>query len=255
MSSQPLVLITGASAGIGAAVAKRFAAAGYQLALLARRIDKLDALTQELSGHAVSYEADVRSPYTLFKLIEKIEKDQGPIDVLVNNAGGVFGLEPAYEGKLDEWEQCIDTNIKGVLYCTRAVLPGMVKRNRGHLIQLGSIAGHYPYPGGNVYGATKAFVHQFSLNLRADLLGTQVRVTCIEPGILGGTEFSVVRFRGDQKKADQTYAHIQPLLPNDIAEVIYFCHALPAHVNVNAIEIMPVCQASGPLAIHRSPAI
>lgn len=251
MNDKPLVVITGASSGIGAAVALRFASQGFRLALIARRLDRLLCLQQQLPNQITAYEADVRSSSAVFSTIEKIEKDQGPIDLLVNNAGCGFGLEPAQEAHLDEWEQCIDTNVKGLVYSTRAVLPSMVKNNRGHIIQLGSIAGHYAYPGGNVYGATKAFVHQFSLNLRSDLLGTNVRVSCIEPGLTGGTEFSIVRFRGDEKRAEQTYANTAPLQPQDIAEVIYFCHALPPHVNINNIEIMPVCQAPGPLKIHK----
>ena len=172
--------------------------------------------------------------------------------MLINNAGCGFGLEPAYLSKIEEWEECIDVNIKGLLYCTRACLPHMVKRNRGHILNLGSVAGHYPYPGGNVYGATKAFVFQFSLNLRADLLGTRVRVSCVEPGLTAGTEFSVVRFRGDKARAESVYAHTEPLDAKDIAEAICFCLSVPDHVNINAMEIMPVMQASGPLAVYKT---
>lgn len=250
--SKPLVLITGASAGIGAATARRFAKEGYPLALTARREDRLEELKRDLKGDVNVYELDVRSSDDVLQVCQQIEKKQGPIEILVNNAGVAFGLDPAYECKIEEWDQCVDTNIKGLLYCTKAVLTGMVKRNKGHIINLGSIAGTYPYPGGNVYCGTKAFVHQFSLGLKADLIGKNVRVSCIEPGLVGGTEFSVVRFRGDEAKADKVYEHTQPLKPEDIAEVIYFCHALPAHVNINTVEIMSICQASGPTAVYRS---
>ncbi|HEY2810848.1 MAG TPA: SDR family NAD(P)-dependent oxidoreductase [Rhabdochlamydiaceae bacterium] len=245
-----LVVVTGASSGIGAATARRFGREGFPLALLARRLDRLEQLRKEISSSSFAYELDVRDENAVFETLAQIEKEQGPIAILINNAGLGFGLEPAYQCKLEEWDQCVDVNIKGLLYCTRAVLPDMVKRDKGHIVNLGSVAGHYPYPGGNVYGATKAFVHQFSLNLRADLLGTQVRVSCIEPG-LTETEFSTVRFRGDEQHAKKVYAHTHPLHPEDIAEVIYFCTALPKHVNINAVEMMPVMQASANLAVHR----
>lgn len=252
MTTKPLVLITGASAGIGASAARRFAKAGCRLALTARRLDRLEQLQRELGADATIHQLDVRLSDDVAKLFQAIEKQQGPIEVLVNNAGCGFGLEPAYQADIEEWEQCVDTNINGLLYCTRTVLPSMVKLNRGHIINLGSVAARYPYPGGNVYGATKAFVRQFSFNLKADLLGTNVRVSCIEPGLVGGTEFSTVRFRGDQERASKVYEKTQPLTPNDIAEVIFFCHSIPSHVNINTVEIMPVCQASAALAVYRS---
>jgi 3-hydroxy acid dehydrogenase/malonic semialdehyde reductase len=250
-SKKPLVAITGASMGIGAAAAHRFSKEGYRLALMARRIDKLTLLKENLPGETAIYGLDVCASDAVAALFKQIEKENGPIDILINNAGCAFGMEPAYEGKLKEWDQCVQTNIHGLLYCTHAVLPSMVARNAGHIINLGSVAGTYPYPGGNVYGATKAFVHQFSLNLRADLLGTKIRVSCIEPGLVGGTEFSTVRFRGDHKRAEQVYDKTEALNPDDIAEILYFCHRLPPHVNINAIEVMPVAQASGSLALFR----
>lgn len=243
-----LVAITGASAGIGAATARKFAEQGFRLALLARRLDHLTQIQKAYPKLISIYELDVRSSDAVAKVFSQI----GPVDVLINNAGVGYGLEPAYEGNIEEWDACIETNVNGLLYCTRAVLPSMVERDQGHIINLGSIAGRYPYPGGNVYGATKAFVRQFSLNLRADLLGKNVRVSCIEPGLVGETEFSVVRFRGDEAKAKTPYANTQPLQPKDIAEIIYFCHSLPPHININTVEVMPVMQASAPLAIHRS---
>lgn len=251
-SSKPLVVVTGASAGIGAAAARRFAKEGFRLALTARREDRLEQLRKELKGEISIHELDVRSSDEVENVFQRIEQKEGPVAILINNAGCGFGLEPAYQCKIEEWDQCIDTNIKGLLYCTRAVLPTMVKRDEGHIINLGSVAARYPYPGGNVYGGTKAFVRQFSFNLKADLLGTKVRVSCIEPGLVGGTEFSVVRFRGDEARAAKVYEHTKPLSPEDIAEVIYFCCSVPPHVNINTVEVMPVCQASGPLAVQRS---
>lgn len=173
------------------------------------------------------------------------------IDVLVNNAGLALGVEPAHRASLDEWQTMIDTNCTGLVTVTRALLPGMVERGRGHIFNLGSVAGSYPYPGGNVYGATKAFVRQFSLNLRADLIGTPLRVTDIEPGLCGGTEFSNVRYRGDDEKAANVYANVQPLTAEDIADTIYWIATRPAHVNINTIEMMPVAQAPAGLAVHR----
>ncbi|MBS3904915.1 MAG: SDR family NAD(P)-dependent oxidoreductase [Simkania sp.] len=252
-SSIPTVVITGASAGIGAATARRFAKENYRLVLIARRKDKLENLRKELPNTEIAiFGLDVSSRSAVENAFTQIEKEIGPIDLLINNAGGAFGLDRAQEANLDEWEQCIDVNIKGLIYCTHTVLPHMVKRNRGHIINLGSVAGHYPYPGGNVYCGSKAFAHQFSLNLRADLLGTHLRVSCIEPGLTGGTEFSTVRFRGDETKATRVYEKTEPLQPDDIAEVIYFCASAPPHVNINTIELMPVAQAFSPLAVHRT---
>jgi 3-hydroxy acid dehydrogenase/malonic semialdehyde reductase len=173
--------------------------------------------------------------------------------LLVNNAGLALGLEPAHKASLDDWDTMVDTNIKGVMYCTRAILPGMVARSRGHVVNIGSIAGSWPYPGGNVYGASKAFVQQFSRNLRADLLGTQVRVTNIEPG-MAETEFSKVRFKGDDEKAHKVYLGAEPLLPEDIADIVVWVSSVPARVNINSVEVMSVCQSWGPLAVHRAEA-
>jgi len=246
-------VITGASAGIGAAIARQFAQSGYRLALIARRKEKLEDLRKELGSKNIHiFDLDVSSRSAVDKTFSAIEKEVGSIDILVNNAGVALGLDRAQEANLDEWEQCIAVNINGMIYCTHAVLPGMVRRNQGHIINLGSVAGRYPYPGGNVYCGTKAFVHQFSLSLRADLLGTQIRVTCIEPGLVGGTEFSVTRFRGDKEKAKKIYEGTDPLQPEDIAKTIHFCVSLPRHVNINAIELMPVGQAFAPLAVRKT---
>jgi len=253
-NEQKTVFVTGASTGFGAAIARRFAADGAKVVVTARRADRLAELADELGKDILPVELDVRDRAAVEAAIAGLPPEFAEIDVLVNNAGLAKGLEPAQRAELDDWDQMIDTNTKGLVYCTRAVLPGMVERGRGHVINIGSIAGSYPYPGGNVYGATKAFVHQFSLNLRSDLHGTGVRVTCVEPGMVGGTEFSAVRFEGDQKKADSVYAGTKPLSADDIAESVYWTASLPAHVNVNTLEIMPVVQSFSALQIHRGDA-
>lgn len=242
------VLVTGATAGFGAAIARRFAAAGADLVVCGRRAERLEALKAELEDTSVRAEIlDVRDRAAVAALAAKLP----PLDVLVNNAGLALGLEGAQAADLDDWETMVDTNLKGLMYMTRAFLPAMVERNRGHVVNIGSVAGTYPYPGGNMYGATKAAVSQFSLNLIADLVKTRVRVTNIEPGLCGGSEFSEVRFHGDAAKAAKVYEGTTPLTPEDVAESVFWAASLPAHVNINRIEMMPVCQASGPFAIHR----
>jgi len=245
------VFVTGASVGFGAAIVRRFAADGCRVVASARRIERLAELANQLGPAVLPLELDVRDRAAVERAISALPSDFADIDILVNNAGLAKGLEPAQRADLDDWEQMIDTNCKGLLYCTRAILPGMVARSRGHVINLGSVAGAYPYPGGNAYGATKAFVHQFSLNLRSDVHGTGVRVTCIEPGLSGGTEFSVVRFQGDERKARAVYAGVQPLEPADIAESVHWAASQPAHVNVNTIELMPVAQSFAPFQVYR----
>jgi 3-hydroxy acid dehydrogenase/malonic semialdehyde reductase len=245
------VFVTGASAGFGEAIARRFAAEGARVVASARRADRIDELAKELGPSVLPLVLDVRDRAAVAGAVSALPPEFAGIDVLVNNAGLAKGLEPAQEADLDDWDQMIETNCKGVTYCTRAILPGMVERGRGHVINLGSIAGTYPYPGGNVYGATKAFVHQFSLNLRSDLHGTGVRVTCVEPGLSGGTEFSVVRFGGDQDRAGAVYERVHPLEAGDVAEAVYWASSLPPHVNINVIEMMPVAQSFGPLAVAR----
>lgn len=250
MSNPISVVITGASAGIGAAIAKKFARKGHRLFLLARREEKLHALRAELPCPVTVFPVDVKDRDAVAEVFASIQ-NECPVDILINNAGIALGLDPAHKALLEDWEQMIDCNIKGLIYCTHAVLGGMVAQNKGHIINLGSIAGTYPYPGGNVYGATKAFVHQFSLNLRADLLGTHVRVTCIEPGLVGKTELSEIRFKGDKQRAHNLYDKTDPLVPEDVAEVVFWCTQQPQHVNVNTLELMPVCQASASLSIFR----
>ncbi len=250
-TSQQTVFVTGASAGFGAAIARRFASGGARVVASARRRDRLDELAAEFDGRVLPLELDVRDRAAVDDAVTTLPRVYAAIDVLVNNAGLALGLDPAPRAELDDWDQMIDTNCKGLAYCTRAILPGMVERGRGHVINLGSIAGTYPYPGGNIYGATKAFVRQFSLNLRADLHGTGVRVTCVEPGLVGGTEFSTVRFRGDQAAADKMYAGTEPMTPDDVADAVIWAASQPAHVNVNTIELMPVVQSFGALPVHR----
>ncbi|MCC7260801.1 MAG: SDR family oxidoreductase [Alphaproteobacteria bacterium] len=247
-----IIFITGATSGFGKATAEKCASAGAKLILLGRRAERLQSLKKQLNGTAIHLIAcDVRDREALFREVAALPPEFADIDVLVNNAGLALGLEKAHEARLEEWDEMIDTNVKALVALTRAVLPGMVARDRGHVVNIGSIAGSYPYPGGNVYGATKAFVEQFSLNLRADLLGTNVRVTNIEPGLSAETEFSLVRFRNDAEKAKKVYEGTQPLTAEDIADAILWAITRPAHVNINRIELMPTCQASGPLAVAR----
>ena len=243
--------MTGASNGFGAAIVRRFAAEGVRVVALARRQDRLAGLAAELGDSVLPIRLDVRDRAAVQDVVASLPAEFAEIDVLVNNAGLAKGLKPAQEADLDDWEEMIDTNCKGLVYCTRTILPGMVERRRGHVVNLGSVAGTYPYPGGNVYGATKAFVHQFSLHLRSDLHGTGVRVTSVEPGLSGETEFSTVRFGGDQGKADAVYAGTQPLVPADIAEAVYWVVSQPAHVNINTIEMMPVTQSFAPFQVYR----
>jgi len=252
VSTKPrTAFVTGASNGFGAAIVRRFAAEGVRVVALARRQDRLAGLAAELGDSVLPVRLDVRDRAAVQDVVAGLPTEFAEIDVLVNNAGLAKGLKPAQEADLDDWEEMIDTNCKGLVYCTRTILPGMVERRRGHVVNLGSVAGTYPYPGGNVYGATKAFVHQFSLNLRSDLHGTGVRVTSVEPGLSGETEFSTVRFGGDQDKADAVYAGTQPLVPADIAEAVYWVVSQPAHVNINTIEMMPVTQSFAPFQVYR----
>jgi 3-hydroxy acid dehydrogenase / malonic semialdehyde reductase len=246
------VFVTGASSGFGAATARRFAADGARVIVAARRADRVKDLAAELGPLVLPITLDVRDREEVAATIAALPAGFADVDVLVNNAGLALGLGPAQDADLDDWDQMIDTNCKGVTYVTRAILPGMVARRRGHVINLGSVAGAYPYPGGNVYGGTKAFVHQFSLNLRSDLHGTGVRVTCVEPG-MADTEFSLVRFSGDKAKADNVYAGMQPMTADDIADAIHWAASVPPHVNVNTIEMMATAQSFAPFQVAREP--
>jgi 3-hydroxy acid dehydrogenase / malonic semialdehyde reductase len=244
-----VAFVTGATSGFGRAIAERFAREGARVVVTGRRADRLADLARALGDRALPLVLDVRDRAAVESAVAALPASHAAVDVLVNNAGLALGLEPAHRASLDEWETMIETNCRGLVTCTRAILPGMVQRGRGHVVNVGSVAATHPYPGGNVYGATKAFVRQFSQNLKADLLGTKVRVTLIEPG-MAETEFSLVRLK-DAEKARAVYRGVEPLTSDDIAETIVWCVTRPAHVNVNAIELMPVQQAFGPFAIHR----
>ena len=250
-NSHKIAFITGASSGIGEACARRFARADYHLVLAARRVEKLTALARELGAPCHVTRLDVTDPRQVVEAVDTLPEAFANPDVLINNAGLALGLEPAQSASLEDWDGMIDANVRGLVHCTRAVLPKMVAQKRGHIINVGSTAGTYPYPGGNVYGATKAFVHQFSLNLRADLLGTPIRVTSIQPGMVSGSEFSTVRFHGDSQKASSVYRGVQALTPEDVAEAIYYCVSCPPHMNVNVMELMPVDQSFGAFAVNR----
>lgn len=247
------IFITGATSGFGEACARRFAGEGWRLILAARRTERLRSLHTELgretSVHTITL--DVRDQVAVTNGIKGLPGGFSEIDVLVNNAGLGLGMGPFHEGNPADWDTVVDTNIKGMLYCTGAVLPGMLKRNKGHVVNIGSIAGSWPYPGGNVYGGTKAFIKQFSLNLRADLFGSALRVTNIEPGI-AETEFNIVRFKGNKEKAAELYKDMKTLTPEDIADIIYWVVSLPCHVNINRIEVMPVSQTWAMFAINRN---
>ena len=251
------VIVTGATAGFGAAISRRFLAQGHKVIATGRRQDRLDQLKNDLPSdqQALLFTAilDVCDPKAVANFPKTLPSEFANVTILVNNAGLALGLEPAHQAYLDDWNQMIDTNVKGLVHMTRAILPGMVERKQGHVINLGSVAGTYPYPGGNVYGGTKAFVHQFSLNLRSDLIGTPVRVTSLEPGMCSGTEFSNVRFKGDDAKAGKVYEGVTALSADDIAESVYWVSTLPKHVNINTMEMMPVQQAFAPFAVHRQP--
>ncbi len=252
MMPRMIILITGATAGFGLAIARRFGGESNRIIAVGRRKDRLDALVKEFGANAVHpIVLDVRDRAGVASAVAALPPDLAAIDLLVNNAGLALGLSPAYQANLDDWDTMVDTNIKGLMYMTRAVLPGMVARDRGHIVNLGSVAGAHAYPGGNAYGGTKAFVRQFSMNLRADLLGSRVRVTSVEPGMVGGSEFSLVRFGGDKEKVEKLYKGADPLTPEDVAEAVYWVATLPPRVNINIIEMMPVTQSFGPLPVHR----
>jgi len=246
------ILVTGATAGFGAAFARRFVKDGHRVIATGRRVERLQALAAELGENLLPLPLDVTDAAAVAGFLETVPEAWRQIDVLVNNAGLALGLSPAWEAKLSDWDTMIATNVTGLIHVTRAILPGMVERDDGIILNLGSVAGEYPYPGGHVYGGSKAFVRQFSLNLRADLVGKNIRVTDIEPGMVGGSEFSAVRFGGDESKAAAVYAGTTSLNPDDIAETAAWLISLPPHMNINRIEMMPTCQASGPFAVKRS---
>jgi NADP-dependent 3-hydroxy acid dehydrogenase YdfG len=251
MEQAMIVLITGATAGFGAAMARRFVGAGHRVIATGRRRERLDALAAELGAGLLPVEMDVTSRESIAAGIASLPAAWHDIDVLINNAGLALGIEPADRALLEDWETMIDTNCKGLVTMTRQLLPGMLARRNGLIINIGSVAGSYPYPGGNVYGATKAFVDQFTLNLRADLVGSGVRATNIAPGLVGGTEFSNVRLHGDDARAAKVYEGTTPLTPEDIADTAFWIATLPPHVNINVIEMMPVAQGFSAFTIKR----
>jgi 3-hydroxy acid dehydrogenase / malonic semialdehyde reductase len=234
------VFITGASAGFGAATCRRFAQAGARVVAAGRRADRLNALTKELGERCHPVTLDVRDRKAVEEAVADLPAGFRDLDVVVANAGLALGLQPAYEADLSDWDEMVDTNIKGLI----------VARDRDHVVTIGSVAADYPYAGGNVYGATKAFVKQFALNLRSDLLGKNVRVTNIEPG-MAETEFSLVRFKGDSDRAKAPYKGLQPMSADDIAEMIFWTCTLPRHLNINRMQMMPVMQAFGPFQFAR----
>jgi 3-hydroxy acid dehydrogenase/malonic semialdehyde reductase len=246
-----IVLVTGASSGFGAAIARKFASQGHRVIAAARRKDRLDKLAAEFGNAVLPVQLDVTSQESIDRAIASLPPAWRQIDLLVNNAGLALGIEPADKASLQDWDTMIDTNCKGLARMTHKLLPDMVARNSGMIINIGSPAGSYAYPGGNAYGASKAFVDQFTLNLRADLVGTGVRATVIAPGLSGGTEFSNVRLKDDVAAA-KVYEGKVPLRPEDIAEAVYWVATLPAHVNINILEMMPTCQGFGPMVLKRS---
>ncbi len=248
------VLVTGASAGIGAACARAFAGAGARLVLAARRAERLEALAAELrDAHGADshlLELDVRDAEAVAAALGGLPAEWAQVDVLVNNAGLGRGLEKAHEGSPADWDEMVDTNVKALLYVTRAVVPGMVARRRGHVVNIGSVAGHEVYPGGAVYCATKHAVGAITRGLRMDLLGTGVRVSTVDPGMVE-TEFSVVRFHGDRERADRVYAGMTPLVADDVADAVLWCATRPPHVNVDEIILKPTDQASATLVSRK----
>ncbi len=250
MLKHKTIFITGATAGFGLACVKLFAHNGAKIIACGRRQERLDELKSEIPDSVFGIRLDVGDNAAVKKAIAGLPEEFSKVDILVNNAGLALGLSPFDRQEETDLERMVQTNITGVINCTHALLPGMIERDNGHIINLSSIAGTYPYPGGNVYGATKAFVTQFSLNLRADLIGKNIRVTNIEPG-MAETEFSIVRFSGDKSKAAGVYSGMQPLTANDIAETILWTISRPAHVNINRVEIMPTQQAFSAFAVAR----
>lgn len=249
-----IVLITGASSGIGEGCARKFAMNGYRLILNGRNVEKLNAVKKELlekyGADVYLLLFDVRDWQAAHAALESLPEEWKAVDILVNNAGLVIGVDKEHEGNLDEWDIVIDTNVKALLAMTRLVVPGMVERGRGHVINMGSIAGDYAYPGGSVYCACKAAVKALSDGLRIDLVDTPIRVTNIKPGLVE-TNFSVVRFRGNREAADNVYKGIRPLTGDDIAEVVYFAAAVPEHIQIAEVLVMPANQATGTIVSRK----
>jgi len=251
-ASRRLALVTGASAGFGRAIAVALCRAGWTVVGAARRLDRLEALARELGPHFHPLELDVTSEAGIEQAARRVEADfpEG-LDLLVNNAGLALGTAPAQQADMHDWERMILTNTLGLSRMVHRFLPGMVARDRGHIINIGSVTGNYAYPGSNVYGGTKAFVRQLSMGLRADLFGTRIRVTNVEPGMVGGTEFSSVRLHGDDAKAASFYEGVDALQPEDVAQAVVWAASQPARVNINIIELMPVAQSLAGTRVHR----
>lgn len=247
-----IIFITGASAGFGEAISRKFVKEGHKVLGLARREEKLQKIQNELGKNFHFIACDANDIEKIKVALEKLPKEFQEIDVLINNAGLALGLDPAQKANIKDWEIMINTNILALVKLTHFILPKMVSRGKGHIINIGSIAGTYPYPGGNIYGSTKAFVKQFSLNLRAELYDQNIRVSNIEPGLCGGSEFSIVRFGGDKNRANKVYENTKPLMPEDIAEAVYWCASLPSHMNINRMEIMPTTQAPAALNVAKN---
>ena len=247
-----VVLITGASSGFGAAMARKFVRNGHRVIAAARRTGRLAELHAELGDKLLPVTLDVTDRASIPRMLADLPEGWQALDVLINNAGLALGVEPAQVASLDEWETMIETNNKGLVAMTRAVLPGMVERQRGFIVNIGSVAGLTAYPGGNVYGATKAFVYQFTRNLCADLVGTGVRASTIAPGLCGGTEFSNVRYRGDDDAAAKVYEGAEPLTAEDVAEAAYWIATQPAHVNIVSMEMVPNCQGYAGFNVKRN---
>ncbi len=245
------ILITGASAGFGAAMCRTFVAAGYHVIGAARREDKLQQLAEELGEQFYPLEMDVARTESIQNALNSLPEHLSEIDCLINNAGLALGLDTADKANFGDWETMIQTNIIGLTFLTRQILPQMVARKQGYIINLGSIAGSYAYPGSNVYGATKAFVRQFSMNLRAELADKNIHITNIEPGLCGDTEFSNVRFKGDDQRAAEVYENVEFIQPQDIADTALWLYQRPARMNVNSIEIMPVAQTFAGMKVYR----
>ncbi len=246
-----IAFVTGASAGFGYAISKILVKEGYKVIVTARRKDRLESLAKEYPDRIFALEMDITKIELIFQKLHQIPSDFQNIEVLVNNAGLALGVGAIPDINLEDWDRMIQTNIIGLIHLTQYIINGMLERNKGHIISLGSIAGTYPYRGGNVYGATKAFVKQFMLNLKTDLVGTPLRITNIEPGLCGGTEFSEVRLK-DIEKAKEVYRGTKPLTAEDIAETVRWVLSLPSHVNINRIELMPVCQAPGGVTVVKT---
>jgi 3-hydroxy acid dehydrogenase/malonic semialdehyde reductase len=245
-----VVFVTGATSGIGAAVCRRFAQAGGKVIATGRRAERLSALERELGDACHTAVLDVRDSKSIADVVAALPETFRNINVVVANAGQGVGMTVAQDADIAEWDDMVATNVNGLLYTVHALLPGMIARDEGHIVIVGSIAGDYAYPGGNVYGGSKAFAKQFALGLRADLLGHNVRVTNIEPGMTE-TEFMLVRYKGDAEKRDAVYAGIDAMTPDDVAETIFWSCTLPRHVNINRMQMQPVMQAFGPIAAKR----